>query len=282
MSSAQRICLGSLPGYQELCPRRALLTPPPGRQAGIPLPASIRAALESPAPWHALRWQPELPSGEQGPGQAGLHLHAGALVAVVGPSGSGKTTLLDRVSGLLGEEHSQWQIRSALGEHHLSGSAGARQLRELLAYAPQESVLFEASLRHNLLLTNQQPTEVIEAWLERLGLAHLLERAGGLNDPLPLALDHYSGGEIHRLGLLRAWLRDRPVEVLDEPTAFLDGESARRVRRILLERSRQRLVLVSTHDADLIGQADRVLRLQPADRRAAERQHQGSWGSAGM
>lgn len=149
---------------------------------------------------------------------------------MVGPSGSGKTTLLDRVCGLLGEEHSQWQIRSALGEHHLSGSAGARQLWE----------------------------------------------------PLPLALDHYSGGEIHRLGLLRAWLRDRPVELLDEPTAFLDGESARRVRRILLERSRQRLVLVSTHDADLIGQADRVLRLQPADRRAAERQHQGSWGSAGM
>jgi len=280
--SAQRICLGSLPGYQELCQRRALLTPPPGRQAGIPLPASIRAALESPAPWQALRWQPELPSGEQGPGQGGLHLHAGALVAVVGPSGSGKTTLLDRVCGLLGEEHSQWQIRSALGEHHLSGSAGARQLRELLAYAPQESVLFEASLRHNLLLTNQQPTEVIEAWLERLGLAHLLERAGGLDDPLPLALDHYSGGEIHRLGLLRAWLRDRPVEVLDEPTAFLDGDSARRVRRILLERSRQRLVLVSTHDADLIGQADRVLRLQPADRRAAERQHQGSWGSGGV
>jgi ABC-type multidrug transport system fused ATPase/permease subunit len=280
--SAQRICLGSLPGYQELCQRRDLLTPPPGQPPGTCLPASIRAALEPPALWQTLRWQPAPPSVEEVPGQAGVHLHAGALVAVVGPSGSGKTTLLDRVCGLLGEEHSQWQIRSALGEHHLSGSAGARQLRELLAYAPQESVLFEASLRHNLLLTNHQPTERIEAWLERLGLAHLLERTGGLDDPLPLALDHYSGGEIHRLGLLRAWLRDRPVEVLDEPTAFLDGESARRVRRLLLERSRQRLVLVSTHDADLIGQADRVLRLQPADRRAAERQHQGAWDSAGV
>ncbi len=278
---AQRNCLGSLPGYQELCQRRALLTPPPGQPPGTSLPASIRAALEPPALWQALRWQPEPPSGEEGPAHGGVHLHAGALVAVVGPSGSGKTTLLDRVCGLLGEEHSQWQIRSALGEHRLSGPAGARQLRELLAYAPQESVLFEASLRHNLLLSNHQPREVIEAWLERLSLAHLLERADGLDDPLPLALDHYSGGEIHRLGLLRAWLRDRPVEVLDEPTAFLDGDSARRVRRILLERSRQRLVLVSTHDADLIGQADRVLRLQTADRRAAERQHQGLGGSGG-
>lgn len=54
------------------------------------------------------------------------------------------------------------------------------------------------------------------------------------------------------------------------------------VRRILLESSRQRLVLVSTHDADLIGQADRVLRLQPSDRRAAERQHQGAWDRPGV
>ncbi|MFN5465947.1 MAG: ATP-binding cassette domain-containing protein, partial [Cyanobacteriota bacterium] len=150
---------------------------------------------------------------------------------------------------------------------------GARELRQLLAYAPQEAVLFEASLRHNLLLDRQQPSEVIEAWLERLGLAHLLQRPGGLDDPLPLALDHFSGGEIHRLGLLRAWLRDRPVEVLDEPTAFLDAESAQRVQAILLERSRERLVLVSTHDVDLIRQADRIVRLEASDRQAAERQH---------
>jgi ABC-type transport system involved in cytochrome bd biosynthesis fused ATPase/permease subunit len=109
-----------------------------------------------------------------------------------------------------------------------------------------------------------------------LGLAHLLERAAGIDDPLPLALDHFSGGEIHRLGLLRAWLRDRPVEVLDEPTAFLDAESAQRVRAILLERSRQRLVLVSTHDAELIQQADRVVRLKASDREQAERQHHPS------
>ena len=88
-------------------------------------------------------------------------------------------------------------------------------------------------------------------------------------------LDHFSGGEIHRLGLLRAWLRNRPVEVLDEPTAFLDPGSAERVREILRERARERLVLVSTHDAEVIRQADRVVRLEASDRALAERQHQG-------
>ncbi|MFM7642057.1 MAG: ATP-binding cassette domain-containing protein [Cyanobium sp.] len=261
---AQRMCLGELPGYEELCSRRAILTPAPGQEQGTRVPAAACEALADPLVWHGLCWQQAA---------AALALQPGALVAVVGPSGSGKTTLLDRFCGLLGEEHSQWRIRSAMGDLQIGGPVGARQLRQLLAYAPQEAVLFEASLRHNLLLDRQQPTEVIEAWLERLGLAHLLQRPGGLDDPLPLALDHFSGGEIHRLGLLRAWLRDRPVEVLDEPTAFLDAESARRVQAILLERSRERLVLVSTHDVDLIRQADRIVRLEASDRQAAERQH---------
>ncbi|MFM7235380.1 MAG: hypothetical protein ACKOYK_01185 [Cyanobium sp.] len=65
------------------------------------------------------------------------------------------------------------------------------------------------------------------------------------------------------------------MEVLDEPTAFLDAESAGRVRAILLERSRRRLVLVSTHDPELIRLADRVVRLEARDRRAAEQQHHG-------
>jgi ABC-type transport system involved in cytochrome bd biosynthesis fused ATPase/permease subunit len=262
---AQRNCLGSLPGYEELCTKRALLTPAPHREPGTTLPAAAGAALEQPAAWHALRWT-DGASGE-------LVLRPGALVAVVGPSGSGKTTLLDRFCGLLGEEHSQWHIEWAGGEGHLSGPAGARQLRQLLAYAPQEAVLFEASLRHNLLLDQEPAGAGIEEWLERLGLAHLLQRAGGLDDPLPLALDHFSGGEIHRLGLLRAWLRNRPVEVLDEPTAFLDAESAARVRALLLERARERLVLVSTHDRELMGQAHRLVRLEASDRRAAERHH---------
>ncbi|MFM7549906.1 MAG: ATP-binding cassette domain-containing protein [Cyanobacteriota bacterium] len=270
---AQRNCLGALSCYQELSHRRAILTPPPLQEQGrTTLSPALRAALEKPSTWHSLAWQPAPPCGEE-PAPAGLNLHPGALVAVVGPSGSGKTTLLDRFCGLLGEEHSHWRIGSALGDGDLQGPLGARELRQLLAYAPQEAVLFEASLRHNLLLDRQQPPEVIEAWLERLDLAHLLQRPGGLDDPLPLALDHFSGGEIHRLGLLRAWLRDRPVEVLDEPTAFLDAESARRVQAILLERSRERLVLVSTHDVDLIRQADRIVRLEASDRQAAERQH---------
>lgn len=78
---------------------------------------------------------------------------------------------------------------------------------------------------------------------------------------MALAQSPFSGGEIHRLGLLRAWLRDRPVDVLDEPTAFLDVVAAAQVREVIRERSRQRLVLVSSHDPDLLNVADVVIDL---------------------
>jgi ABC-type transport system involved in cytochrome bd biosynthesis fused ATPase/permease subunit len=192
---------------------------------------------------------------------------------VVGPSGSGKTTLLDRVCGLLGEESSCWSMQTTRGALALSGAAGARQLRQLLAYAPQGAVLFEVSLRHNVGLSQVHSRDELEPWLEQLGLSHLCQRPDGLDDPLPLAIDCFSGGEIHRLGLLRAWLRDRPIEVLDEPTAFLDAATAQQVRSIIAERCKTRLVLVSTHDPQLISQAHQVVRLTASDRALAEQQH---------
>jgi len=136
-------------------------------------------------------------------------------------------------------------------------------MHQLIAYAPQNAVLFEASLRENLLLGAECPQQTIEAWLQRLGLAHLLERPDGLDAPLALAQDPFSGGEIHRLGLLRAWLRDKPFEVLDEPTAFLDAKAAEQVRSVIRERAQQRLMLISSHDPDLLAQADQVIKVEP-------------------
>lgn len=194
-------------------------------------------------------------------------------MALVGPSGSGKSTLLDRVAGLLAEESSRWQLQVAGrgAPLELVGSAGAAAWRTLVAYAPQGAVLFEGSLADNLLLgrlpDRRERGELLVPWLERLGLGQLQQRPEGLHEPLNLAVDCFSGGEIHRLGLLRAWLQDQPVELLDEPTAFLDGQAGARVRRLVLERSRERLVLVATHDPELVAQAAMVIHPAPFERR---------------
>ena len=258
---AQRLCLGSLPGYEALCRRRRQLEPPKNLPTGPALTDSELAALQQ-RPWRVVHWKarPQAHSDE-----SSLTLCKGSLVAITGPSGSGKTTLLDRVCGLLAEEQSEWIVEGEEKRWQLSGPPGARLLHQLIAYAPQDAVLFEASLRDNLLLGREHPKESLETWLQRLGLSHLLLREGGLDAPMHLAQDPFSGGEIHRLGLLRAWLRDLPVEVLDEPTAFLDPTAAEQVRSVIRQRVHERLVLVSTHDPELIRQADQVIRLEHAN-----------------
>jgi ABC-type transport system involved in cytochrome bd biosynthesis fused ATPase/permease subunit len=261
--NAERLCLSSLPGYGQLCRRRQLLQSGAALSPATPTARTHgQATLAATSAWQELSWSISSRSAD-GFQPHTLTLHAGRLLVVAGPSGSGKTTLLDRVCGLLDEQSSHWRLQPANGGKplQLNGASGARQLREMLAYAPQQAVLFEASLRHNLLLDQALPTAVLTTWLEQLGLLALSQRPGGLDAPLPLALAHYSGGEIHRLGLLRAWLRNRPIEVLDEPTAFLDAGAAARVRSILLERSRERLVLVSSHDPELIALADQRVQL---------------------
>ena len=259
--TSRRLCLGALPGYGALRQLRHRLGDP-----GAPL------ALHgwSPgAPLRAVRWQGDAETLELRPGQ---------LVVVAGPSGTGKTTLLDGFCGQLGEEASSWRLELTSGEPLLlEGPAGVRRWRSLVAYAPQSAVLFEGSLRDNLLMQRSAeptlPPQPLEDWLEQLELSHLLGRPGGLDGPLNLSMDCFSGGEIHRMGLLRAWLQDRPIEVLDEPTAFLDGATARRVRQIIAERSLSKLVVVCSHDPELIALASTVVRRQSADRAAAVAQH---------
>ena len=61
-----------------------------------------------------------------------------------------------------------------------------------------------------------------------------------------------SGGEINRLGLLRTWLIDHPIEVLDEPTAFQDDINSKEILKIIIERSKKKIIFVSSHDSSLI------------------------------
>ena len=254
---ARRLCLGNLPGYEALCLRREQLRPGPEQVTGTVLDGPALTTLDG-SRWTQLDWC----STTKRDGRThSLRLLPNQLIAVTGPSGCGKTTLLDQISGLQEEEHSAWTITCGSERWQLSGPAGARQLHQLMACAPQHAALFEASLRDNLLLGRELPDATIASWLHRLGLQHLLDRPEGLEAPMALAQSPFSGGEIHRLGLLRAWLRDRPVDVLDEPTAFLDVVAAAQVREVIRERSRQRLVLVSSHDPDLLNVADVVIDL---------------------
>lgn len=259
-----RYGLGALPGYGELCRLRQRLRPL------VPQPRAVGASGEVAVPQPLLRvtWQG---------GAAAVELQRGQLTLVTGPSGSGKTTLLDGFCGLLREERSLWQLHGPSDGTGREARLGVQRWRELVAYAPQDPVLFEGSLRDNLLLqrsgSGQWTDGALQGWLERLDLHHLLARPEGLDGRLHLSIDCFSGGEIRRLALLRTWLIDRPVEVLDEPTASLDPGSAALVRALIRERCGERLVLVASHDTQLLEAADHTIRRSRTDRDQARALH---------
>ena len=259
--NAQRLYLRLLPAYEELCIHRQKIMRKESHnsfaclktcQTLLPREDTLLSISWSTDQDYSCRYQP-------------LELYKGNLVAIVGTSGSGKTTSLDLFCGLKGEVNSFWTIQTSSNSYSFRGLSGAKRLKNIISYAPQNAVLFESSLRHNLFvgdIVSEEKIDKLYSWMYELRLNHLLDREKGLDTPLKLADTPFSGGEIQRLGLLRAWLRDEPIEVLDEPTAFLDKDTAEIVRAIITERVKQKLVLVSTHDPFLINQASEVITLQ--------------------
>ena len=256
--NAQRLYLRFIPAYEELCIQREKLLRE-DKHSNNDCLAMSPTTLSKKETLLSIHWGTN--ENHQNKNRS-LKLHKGKLIAIVGPSGIGKTTTLDLFCGLSKEAKSIWYIQTTTDHYCYSGVFGARQLKHFISYAPQNAVLFEASLRQNLLISRKENPDELYDWMHKLKLGHLLDRETGLDKPLKLAQSPFSGGEVQRLGLLRAWLRDQPIEVLDEPTAFLDKDTAEIVRTIISERVKQKLVLLSTHDPVLINQADEVITLQ--------------------
>ncbi len=152
------------------------------------------------------------------------------LVCITGQSGSGKTTLLSLLSGLL---------TPTKGEILFNGEPLNREnCSSIVAPLFQEHNLVEdMSCEANLSIIVQDK-EQVDLLLEKLGLKGKAKRK----------VSTLSGGEKKRLAIVRNLLMDTPVLTLDEPTANLDGDNASRVFSLLKEISREKLIVVVTHD----------------------------------
>lgn len=175
--------------------------------------------------------------------------------AVVGPNGAGKTTLLKLLAGLLADYQ---------GEVRFQGESLATLDRvtyaERVQYVFQQPAFLSGSVRYNL----EQPL-IWHGWWneEKQSLLRRLLQDFQLADKLMQSAASLSGGEAQRLSLLRALLFEPQAVLADEPTANVDAAQAGLIVRHLRQlASAQRMVLVSTHDQDLIRAADRVVSLK--------------------
>lgn len=180
-----------------------------------------------------------------------LRIRAGARVAIVGPSGSGKTTLLRVLGGL---QHAQGLVRAG------GRTVDAPARRRLSSRVAQQPPLLATTIADNLRLAapDADGGELRDA-LARAGLLDEVEAMnGGLNAAVGDRGALLSGGQRRRLAIARALLRDRPVLLLDEPTADLDRSTEARVRTSLAAVTARRTVIAIEHrlertlDADLV------------------------------
>jgi len=185
-----------------------------------------------------------------------LTVKRGESIALVGPSGGGKTTLVDLMPRFYDVSE---------GEILLDGKNikdfKVYDLRSLFGIVSQQSILFNDSVKNNLLIGNQYASDkqVIDALHAANAHGFAVSLSEGLDTGVGEAGNKLSGGQKQRLSIARAILNDPPIMIMDEATSALDTESERLVQDALEKLTEGRTSFVIAHRLSTVQHADRII-----------------------
>ncbi|MBQ7612149.1 MAG: ABC transporter ATP-binding protein [Spirochaetaceae bacterium] len=187
---------------------------------------------------------------------ANLKIDEGTMVALVGESGSGKSTL----AKLLVHFYDVDKGRICIGGHDVQDMS-IESLNEQIAYVSQDQFLFNTTLYENIKIGNPDATEQMV-----LRAAHLAQcddfiakLPNGLNSMAGDAGKMLSGGERQRISLARALLKDAPIIIFDEATAFIDPENEEKMNEAISQVIKGKTVIVIAHRLHTIIAADKIV-----------------------
>lgn len=196
--------------------------------------------------------------GADAPALQGLSftVHPGELVIVTGPSGAGKSTVTKLLLRFYDSDAGDVLLDGVPLRHF-----PLARLREYVTLLPQETLVLHDTVRANIACG--RPGASDQALIEAAKAADAHEFIMRLPEGYDTKVDpnsaRLSGGQLQRLAIARAILRDSPVLVLDEPTTGLDAMAARRVVKPLRRLMAGRTTIMITHDLNLAPDADRIL-----------------------
>lgn len=185
-----------------------------------------------------------------------LEIRKGQTVALVGPSGAGKTTLTDLVARF-------YDVSSGIIRFDDTDIRDFRQedLRQLIGIVSQESILFNDSIRNNLLIGRQSASDAEMIAAAKAAHAHdfIMATESGYDTHIGERGSKLSGGQRQRLSIARALLKNPQILILDEATSALDSQSEKVVQDALEILMKDRTSLVIAHRLSTVQHADKII-----------------------
>ena len=185
-----------------------------------------------------------------------LTIHPGTMTALVGPSGSGKSTVAKLIAGY-------WDVTSGsitLGGHELKDMP-LSEIADQISYVSQDNYLFNRSIRENIRMGRPSATDAeVEQAAKQSGCdAFIRKLDNGYDTVVGSAGSHLSGGERQRIAIARAMLKNAPVVILDEATAYIDPENEALVQKAISTLTVGKTLIVIAHRLSTIVGADNIV-----------------------
>lgn len=179
----------------------------------------------------------------------------GQTTALVGASGAGKSTVFNLLTRMADPQAGAVDIGGVP-----VASLRLADLRGMISVVSQEALLFDESLRDNIVLDGKVPEADLQEALQAAHVTDFLPRLeSGLDTQVGTRGSRLSGGQRQRVAIARALLRDTPVLLLDEATSALDAQSEAVVQAALERLSEGRTTLVIAHRLSTVRNADRII-----------------------
>lgn len=188
-----------------------------------------------------------------------LSIPQNGMTALVGPSGSGKSTLAKLIAGF-------WDVKNGIitmGNHDLK-EIPLTELYDQVAFVSQDNYLFDDTIRENIRMGRRLATDTeVEAAAHAAGCDQLIKELGkGYDTLVGGGGAHLSGGERQRIAIARAMLKNAPIVILDEATAYMDPENEAIIQKAVTKLVEHKTVIVIAHRLSTITDANNIVVLQ--------------------